>query len=197
VSEFLRNTDYSSPHLAQISKRLLFITSVKDSNHQRTRFTHFYRLLSPPYDVPPYHSNRTCYNPSVVRILFSWNTLVCVEDNSGFILMSPCDDVFLYWVANLCKCCNWRGFAVEIGWVHKNVNQYVSFYLTLATELWIYSDYLEEPHDTHRSPLYQCAAVNHCSTEIYRKYYLIFSFQYVLLRSSRFQQCRPQWTERR
>jgi len=31
---------------------------------------------------------------------------------------------------------------------------------------------LEEPHETHRSPLYWCAAVNYCCTEMYRKYYL-------------------------
>jgi len=35
---------------------------------------------------------------------------VCAEDNSGFILKSPYDDVLRYWVADLYKCCNWRVF---------------------------------------------------------------------------------------
>ena len=43
----------------------------------------------------------------------------------------------------------------------------------------------------------KCEVFNPCSNEMYRIYYLIFSFKYVLLRSSRLQQCRPQWTERR
>jgi len=42
----------------------------------------------------------------------------------------------------------------------------------------------------------KCAVSNPCSTEMYRNYYLIFSFKYFLLRRSRPQKCRTKYTER-
>jgi len=36
--------------------------------------------------------------------------VVCVEDNSGFVLKSPHDDVLWYWVAYWYICCNWVVF---------------------------------------------------------------------------------------
>ena len=62
----------------------------------------------------------------------------------------------------------------------------VSLYLKIEinTQLWTHYVCIEQPHKTHLSALYQCAAFNPRSTQLYTKYYLNLTAKYVLLHSS-------------
>jgi hypothetical protein len=75
-------------------------------------------------------------------------------------------------------------FAVDTGSAYKNVNQYVSWYLTLKLRQY-YENFnnVFKGYKTLRSRncTVKVGVVNPCSNEMYKKYYLILSFKCVLL----------------
>ena len=97
-------------------------------------------------------------------------------------LQSPYGGRIVIWVANLYKCCkclifnlknsskNLGLFAVDIHSGHTNDSQQLIHNYQYISTVYRKHTALSGHHCTS-----QCAAVNHCSTELYTKYYLNFS----------------------